>query len=94
MSLYSPQGEPLQTFVLPSSTAGHYPQVAYDGKTVVITAGKEILLFSPSGKPLGHFAPLPELNAAWTPFVPTPGRELVLFDGGTTVYRFALPELK
>ena len=91
VSLYSPQGEPIRTFALPSSVKWSFPRIAYDGKRVVVAEAKAIVLFDASGKTVGRFTPPDGERAAWTPFLAPDGRGLLLFDGAKTLRLFELP---
>jgi hypothetical protein len=92
VSLYSPQGDPIRTFNLPESVKWHFPDVAYDGKRVVLTGEKAIVIFDTLGKAIGRFTPLEDEDAAWTPLFGSDSRGLLLFDGKKTLYRFELPQ--
>ena len=91
VSLYSPEGDPIRTFTLPKTFSWYFPRIAYDGKRVVITGNKGIVLFDASGKLLGQFTPAQNDEAWWTPFLAPDGRGLLLFDGAKTLHRFELP---
>jgi hypothetical protein len=91
VSLYGPRGEPVRTFALPPAAGRPILALAYDGRRVVVPGEKEIFLFDASGEALGRFAPPPDDGASWTPFLAKEGRELLLFNGRTTLYRFAMP---
>ena len=91
VSLYSPQGEPIRTFTLPSSIAWSVARLAYDGQRVVVVGEKEVFLFDVSGKVVGRFNP-PQKDGDWLIPLLVPGKpELLLFDGRNTLGRFGLP---
>jgi hypothetical protein len=91
VSLFSPRGEPLRTFILPDSVASSVTRVAYDGKRVAIAVDKQIVLFDLSGQPLWRFTPPQENDEFWTPFLSPAGQELWLFNGRHTIDRYGLP---
>ncbi len=91
VSLYSAEGEPKLAFPLPESVAWSHPRIAYDGRRVVAIGEKEIVVFDASGKPLGRFTPAEGGEAWWTPFLTRSGRELVLFDGRKSLFRYEVP---
>ena len=83
---YAPTGAPLQQFPLPTAL-GDYPELAYDGSTVVLTNKQKLFCYKASGEPLWQ-AKLPFENA--TPFLTEDGKTLCLFDGERTVHRYAM----
>jgi hypothetical protein len=91
VSLYSPHGEPIRTFILPPGEDWSYSRIAYDGKRVVIAGEKGTTLFDSSGKAVGRFIPSQDEEASWTPFLAPDGRRLLLFDGTKTFQCFELP---
>ena len=84
--LYTPTGAPLRQFSLPTAL-GDYPELAYDGTTVVLTNKQKLFCYKASGEPLWQ-AKLSFDNA--TPFLTDGGRTLCLFDGERTVHRYAM----
>jgi hypothetical protein len=91
VSLYSAEGEPKACFLLPESVAWSHPRIAYDGRRVVAIGKKEIVILDASGKPLGRFTPQNSAEVWWTPFLTRSGRELVLFDGRKSLFRYEVP---
>lgn len=91
VSLYSPQGDPIRTFILPPSIEWSFSRIAYDGKRVVVTGTKSIVVFEASGKVLGQFTPSGDPDAWWTPFLAAEDHQLLLFDGKNSLHRFELP---
>jgi hypothetical protein len=91
VSLYSPQGEPIRTFTLPTTDEWSFPRIAYDGKRVVLAGEKAIVLFEATGKILGQFTPSQAQGMWWTPFLAPEGHGLILFDGVKTLHHFELP---
>jgi hypothetical protein len=90
VSIYSSEGGAIRTFSLPLAVELYSPEIAYDGKRIVITGAKAIVLFEASGKVIGQCTPPGDPATSCTPFL-TPGGELLLYDGVKTLHRFALP---
>ncbi len=91
VSLYSPRGEPIHSFELPQTVQLSFPLAAYDGKRLVVTVQKEILLFDAKGNAIGRFTPSEKVEGGQAPLLARDGRELLLFDGKKTLHRFELP---
>jgi len=91
VSIYSSVGEPIRTFTLPGTVEWYSPEIAYDGKRLVVAERKTIVLLEPSGKALGQLTPPGEPDALWTPFLSSGGDQLLLFDGVKTLQRYELP---
>jgi hypothetical protein len=93
VNIYTAQGEPIQTIHLPNSITWSHPQVAYDGRRLVLVQGHQIVAFDATGKVIGRLAGLPvgERESTWTPFLTRGGRELLLSNGRNSIYRFAMP---
>jgi hypothetical protein len=60
----------------------------------VIAQDDQVVAFDPMGEIVGKLTPLPagEHGGAWTPFLTGVDHGLWLFNGGNTVYRFAMPK--
>ncbi|MBB6050271.1 hypothetical protein [Armatimonas rosea] len=84
--LYTPAREPLRQFPLPDNL-GDYPELAYDGKHVVVAGDKALVCYTATGEPRWQ-APLPFPEAL--PFLTDEGQTLCLFDGKRTIYRYAM----
>jgi hypothetical protein len=93
VNVYTAEGEPARTIHLPVSIHWYFPKIAYDGKHLVLAQHEQIIAFDTTGEVVGWLAPLPagQGDRDWTPFLARDGRELLLFDGGNTIYRFAMP---
>ena len=87
------EGDPVRIIHLPSSITWSYPQIAYDGRHLVLVQDQQIVAFDTTGKVIGGLTGLPvgERESAWTPFLTCGGRELLLFNGRNSIYRFAMP---
>jgi hypothetical protein len=88
VSLYSTNDTPICTIALPSNTRA-YPEVAFDGKHVIVLDYRHILCYSPTGEPLwqtylAHDALYPTLT--------NDGKTLCLRYEGDKLYRYAMPE--
>ncbi len=92
MSLFSPEGDAIRTFSLPPTFFWSWPEIAYDGKRVVVAGARTVVLFEVSGEPVGQFTPARDNNQeTWTPFLTPDGDGLLLFDGIRTLHRYELP---
>ena len=93
VNLYTAQGDPVRTMHLPRSFKWSHPEIAYDGRHLVVAEEGLIVAFSVKGDVVGRLVPLPpgEHDGAWTPFLTRGGSELLLFNGRNTIYRFAMP---
>ena len=93
VNVYTAEGEPVRTTPLPASIKWHFPKIAYDGKHLVLAQDIQIIAFNSAGEVVGRLTPLPveERDSEWTLFLTRDGRELLLFNGGNTIYRFGLP---
>ena len=93
VNVYTAEGEPVRTIRLPASIQWNLPKIAYDGKHVVVAQDGQIIAFNLAGDVVGRLAPLPagESDSEWTPYLTHDGRELLLFNGGNTIYRFGMP---
>ena len=92
MSLYAADGAPLRSFPLPSSLKEPYG-LAFDSRRIVIGGVGEILAFDTSGNPLWKFQTpqAGEPKTTWQVFLIAEGKELRLYDGVRTIYRYAMP---
>lgn len=93
VSLFNRQNTPLRTIVLPSQ-AGSYPDIAYDGKLVIVCGKGKIFCWGTEGK-LRWYADFPNPKGegyAWQPFLTENSRTLLLFDGEAFT-RLALPAI-
>jgi hypothetical protein len=59
----------------------------------VLVQDDQIVASDVTGKVIGRLAGLPvgERESTWTPFLTRGGRELLLFNGRNSIYRFAMP---
>jgi hypothetical protein len=95
LSLFPATGTLGQLIALPSAI-NSYPEIAYDGKQVVLVDEGHVYSYRSTGKPLWQFT-LPNEKAGekseteWTPFLTNGGRTLCLFDGKRTLYRYSMP---
>jgi hypothetical protein len=91
VTLYSNEGEPVRTFLLPKIGSWSFAHIAYDGKHVVVAGEEDLVFFDLTGKVLGRFNPSPGKKTRWTPFLVPDSRKLLLFDGSKTLQSFELP---
>jgi hypothetical protein len=91
--IYTAQGDSVRTIHLPNSITWSYPQIAYNGRRLVLVQDDQIVAFDVTGKAIDRLAGLPvgERESTWTPFLTRGGRELLLFNGRNSIYRFAMP---
>jgi hypothetical protein len=94
VNVYTAQGDPVRTFPLPDSIAWSYARIAYNARHLVIAQDDQVVAFEPMGDIVGKLTPLPagEHGGGWTPFLTGVDHWLWLFDGGNTLYRFAMPK--
>jgi len=94
VSLYDPADAPLRVLPLPAAADDPYPEIAFDGRTLVVSVAKRVYAYlGATGQPLWQFArPAPAQGDPWQPFLTDAGRTLCLFDPyRRTLYRYALP---
>jgi sugar lactone lactonase YvrE len=92
VNLYSADGDPIRTVVLPDSCMAHC--FAYTGKYLATCTESAICLFTPTGEPVLSFEyPLEKLKEHWwTCYSTKGGRELWMVSSGLKkVCRFGLP---
>jgi hypothetical protein len=93
VSLYSPRGEPLAIFDLPSGS-DFFPSIAITTEEVIVTAGSTGFVADRNGNNLRRFA-LPRGrdrgSVASEVHVSRDGRRLMLTDGTGLSYRYHLP---
>ncbi|HWQ92846.1 MAG TPA: hypothetical protein VN673_14310 [Clostridia bacterium] len=91
VNLYSADGEPIRTIVLPTNCVEHC--FAYTGKYLVTCTESAICLFTSLGEPVLSFEyPLEKLNSHWSSYSTKNGRELWLVsEWFKKVCRFELP---
>lgn len=92
VNLYSADGDPIRTVVLPDNCMAHC--FAYTGKYLATCTESAICLFTPTGERLLSFEyPLEKLKEHWwTCYSTKGGRELwMVSDGLKKVFRFGLP---
>jgi sugar lactone lactonase YvrE len=92
VSLYTRDGEPLRTIGLPGFVSLSH-RFDYDGERLVVTGKGKVALFDRSGRPVQQFSPVQAGNReTWgQPMLRPRERQLLLFDGDRTVYRYELP---
>ncbi|MGC4047111.1 MAG: hypothetical protein QM758_25220 [Armatimonas sp.] len=90
-SLFDRRNTPLRTIVVPTE-AGPYPDIAYDGKLVVVSGEQKLWCWEADGKPRwqADFPHPKGSNYMWRPFLTENSRTLLLFDGEAFT-RLALP---
>jgi sugar lactone lactonase YvrE len=89
VSLYSPAGAALRSF-RPSSVYGAPLEAAFDGNLLVLGSERGVVAYDRMGRPRWKFPRGPPLqDGLWQPFLL--GRELLLFDGSHTLFRYLLP---
>jgi hypothetical protein len=93
VSMYSAAGTPVSTFTLPDAPApslGDWDGMAYNGRLVVVSAGRTLYGVTPRGRFLWRFTPRSS-GARLRPFFADGGETLLVWSGGTHIDRYALP---
>jgi hypothetical protein len=89
VSLYSPQGAALGSFQA-SAVYGVPLEAAFNADLLVLGSERGIVTYDRMGRPRWKFPRGPPLqDGLWQPFLL--GRELLLFDGSHTLFRYLLP---
>jgi hypothetical protein len=95
VNLYTANGRPIRTFPYtnPDVEALLNRRIAYDGRRIVVADPRQIRLFDRQGTMTNRFS-LEErgnFNSPWGMFFTPDGRDLLLFDGRSTIRKFELP---
>jgi len=89
ISLYDPTGNPIRTIVLPEALGG-VSDIAYNGRLIVLAAGKAIYGMTPTGRLLWRFKPKTAREASGIYLFNT-GNTLAVWGGDHIVEEYALP---
>lgn len=81
-NLYKRDGAPVRTITLPDAI-GRYPEIAFDGRRLVVAGNGLLIVYDGQGVPLQMFSTGSKKNPDdnCRPFLAPGGRELILFDG-------------
>lgn len=92
ISLYGPDGDPVNSVVIPGEP-GWSANLAYENGLLLVAGKSTLLAADTSGRILWRF-PFPGKHPprdGWKPYITNSGKDLLLYDGARSVYRYALP---
>jgi hypothetical protein len=92
VNLYSATGEPIRAIPMPVPSFHVFDRIGYSGKWVAFVKKRMVVLLDCSAQKWQQFSPTePGRDAGWHPFFTADVRELHVFDGMSTFFRYELP---